>query len=399
MLECFNNILRTLKTVMKIKEILEKINPLKKDDYKNHIYGLILAGGGGTRLWPRSRQKTPKQFLKLFDNETLTQVAVRRFSEILPWEKIYIITVSNEYRAEVLKECPRLHRENVIVEPERRETGPAHGLGALVIQSKDPNAVIITEAADRIVKPISRYLDTLTAAAKKAYDSKVLITIGVEPRYPHTGMGHIRKGKKISVKGDIDFYVLDKFVEKPPIELAKKYTASGEYLWNTGVFVWRADVILSAIKVHAPRIWENLEKIRPQIGTIKQGEIIEKEYKEMPTISIDYAVAEKADNFVVVAGDFFWTDIGDWREVWANSKKDNKSNVVISGDEPGGEVLNVDTSDALIHTDGRMVAVVGLDNIIIVDTKDALLVCSKSHAQAVKNIVERLKEEKRADLL
>jgi len=384
---------------MKIKDILRKINPLSRDDYKKHLYGLILAGGGGTRLWPRSRQKTPKQFLKLFDNETLTQVAVKRFSEILPWENIYVITVSNEYRTEVLNECPRLHKENIIVEPQRRETGPAHGLGALVIQHKDPNAVIITEAADRIVKPIGRYLETLTAAAKKAYEDRVLITIGVEPRYPHTGMGHIKKGKKIPVKGNIDFYVLDKFVEKPEIELAKKYTTSGEYLWNTGVFVWRADTILSSIKTHAPKIWENLEKIKPHIGTIKQTEAVEKEYKEMPVISIDYAVAEKADNFVVVAGDFFWTDIGDWREVWANSKKDSRSNVVISGDEPGGEIFNIDTSDSMIHTDGRMIAVIGLDNIVIVDTKDALLVCSKSHAQSVKQVVEKLKEEKRAELL
>jgi mannose-1-phosphate guanylyltransferase len=358
-----------------------------------------LAGGGGTRLWPRSRQKTPKQFLKLFDNETLTQVAVRRFSEILPWEKIYVITVSNGYKSEILKECPRLHKENVIVEPQRRETGPAHGLGALVIQHKDPDAVIITEAADRLVKPIGRYLEVLAAAAKMAYEDKVLLTVGVEPRYPHTGMGHIKKGKKMPQKGDIDFYELEKFIEKPPIELAKKYTSSGDYLWNTGVFVWRADSILAAIKIHAPKIWANLDKIRPDVGTSNQAETIKREYKQMPVISIDYAVAEKASNFIVVVGDFFWTDIGDWREVWANSRKDNKSNVIISGDEPGGEVLNLDTSDALLHTDGRMIAIVGLDNIIVVDTKDALLVVSKSHAQDVKQVVEKLKEEKRTELL
>ena len=163
-----------------LKDFLKRTFGKKSSDsYKDHLYALILAGGGGTRLWPRSRNKTPKQFLKLFDNETLTQVAVRRFAEILPWEKIYIVTVSSEYKAEVLKECPKLHRENVIVESERRETGPAHGLGALIIQSKDPDAVIMTEAADRLVKPVSRYLQVLTASAKMAYEDRVLITIGV----------------------------------------------------------------------------------------------------------------------------------------------------------------------------------------------------------------------------
>jgi mannose-1-phosphate guanylyltransferase len=358
-----------------------------------------LAGGGGTRLWPRSRSKTPKQFLKLFDNETLTQVAVRRFAELLPWERIIIVTVSDAYKKEVLRECPKLLPENVVVEPERRETGPAHGLGALIIQNKDPNAVIMTEAADRLVKPISRYQEVLFAAAKAAYEDRVLIAIGVEPRYPHTGMGHIKKGKRLPVKGNIDFFALDKFVEKPELELAKKFTTSGDYLWNTGVFTWRADEILEALKVHAPKIWERLEALKPSIGTSKQEEAINREYKAMPTISIDYAVAEKAKNFAVVAGDFFWTDIGDWREVWANSKKDNKSNVIISGDEPGGEVINIDTTDALIHTDGRLIAVVDVDNLIIVDTKDALLVTSKSHAQSVKKVVERLKEEKRTNLL
>lgn len=363
------------------------------------MYALILAGGGGTRLWPRSRNKTPKQFLKLFDNETLMQVAVKRFSEVLPWEKIYVVTVSNEYKKEVLKECPRLHEDNVIVEPERRETGPAHGLGALIIQHKDPNAVIMTEAADRLVKPVSRYLDVLLAAARMAFEDKVLIAVGVEPRYPHTGLGHIEKGNKIPQKSDIDFYKLDKFIEKPSLELAKKYTESGNYLWNAGQYVWRADTLLLAFKENAPDIYKNLMEILPHLGTRDEKSFLENEYKKMPKISVDYAITEKSKNFIAVAGDFFWTDIGDWREVWANSKKDSQSNVLISGEEPGGEVITIGTTDSIIHTDGKMVAVVGLDNIVIVDTKDALLVASKSHAQEVKQIVEKLREEKRTELL
>jgi mannose-1-phosphate guanylyltransferase len=327
------------------------------------------------------------------------QVAVKRFSEVLPWEKIYVVTVSNDYKREVLRECPRLHEDNVIVEPERRETGPAHGLGALIIQHKDPNAVIMTEAADRLVKPIGRYLEVLTAAAKMAYEEKVLVAVGVEPRYPHTGLGHIKKGQKIPKKGNISFYKLERFVEKPSTELAKKYTESGDYLWNAGQYVWRADSLLTEFKENAPDIYKNLMEILPHLGTKEEKTFLESEYKKMPKISVDYAITEKSKNFVTVAGDFFWTDIGDWREVWANSKKDNQSNVVISGDEPGGEVVNIGTTDTLIHSDGRMVAVVGLDNIVIVDTKDALLVASKSHAQEVKQIVEKLKEEKRTELL
>ncbi|KKR41325.1 MAG: Mannose-6-phosphate isomerase, type 2 / mannose-1-phosphate guanylyltransferase (GDP) [Candidatus Woesebacteria bacterium GW2011_GWB1_40_12] len=162
---------------MKILKILSKLKMRGADDYKNHLYALILAGGGGTRLWPRSRQKTPKQFLKLFDNETLTQVAIRRFTEILPWENIFIVTVSSDYKKEILKEVPQMRPENIIVEPVRRETGPAHALGALYIESRDPDAVIMTESADRIVKPVSRYLETLLKAAKVAYQDHVLIAV------------------------------------------------------------------------------------------------------------------------------------------------------------------------------------------------------------------------------
>ncbi|MGA3291945.1 MAG: sugar phosphate nucleotidyltransferase [Candidatus Microgenomates bacterium] len=379
-----------------MKDFLSRFS---KTSYKDHLYALILAGGGGTRLWPRSRQKTPKQFLKLFDNQTLTQVAVNRFTEILPMERIFIVTVSEDYKREIIKEIPKFLKENIIVEPARRETGPAHALGALFIESKDPDAVIMTESADRLVKPVSRYLETLSTAAKVAYEKHVLIAMGVEPRYPHTGLGHIKKGTKLNLEKNVDFYKLEQFVEKPPLDLAKKYTASGKYLWNAGQYVWRADDLLNAYKVHKPEIYKNLQEIKPHLGKSDEAKFFVSEYKKMPSISVDYAISEKEKNFYVVAGDFFWTDIGDWREVWANSKKDSKSNVIISGDEPGGEVMVFDTTDSLIHSDGRMISVVGLDNIVIVDTKDALLVCSKSHAQSVKKIVEKLKEDKRTSLL
>ncbi len=358
-----------------------------------------MAGGGGTRLWPVSREATPKQFLKLFNKQTLTQITAKRFSEILAWEKIFVVTVSNEYKSEILKEVPQLLARNIIVEPTRRDTAPAHGIGATFIYKKDPDAVIITESADRLVKPVRQYLTTLKAAAKVAYEKRVLVAMGVEPRYPHTGYGYIKSGKELFSIGKVDFYELVKFVEKPPLALAKKYVASGNYYWNAGQFVWRADVILEAIKNHAPSVGKRLNNIASKLGTGQEKSTIEREYKEMPKISIDYAVAEKANNFVVVAGEFFWTDIGDWKEVWENLLKDEQGNVIINGDGPGGSIINIDTSDALIHPDGRMVAVIDVDNIVVVDTKDALLVVSKSRAQSVKQIVEKLREKKRKELL
>jgi mannose-1-phosphate guanylyltransferase len=373
------------------------------DSYKDHLYALILAGGGGTRLWPRSRNKTPKQFLKLFKNTTLTQITAKRFTKILPWNKIYCVTVSDEYKKEILREVPHFLSENILVEPARRDTGPAHGLGAAYLYNLDPEAVIITEAADRLVKPVSRYLSVLKAAAKTAYDNHLMVTVGVEPRYPHVGYGHIKKGKKWGTVGrDIKFYKLDKFVEKPPLNLAKRYTSSGNYFWNAGQFVWRADDLLAALQKHAPKIEKHLKNIMDTWKTKTKKDdkkVIDREYKSMSKISIDYAVAEKAKNFLVVAADFFWTDIGDWKEVWENLSKDELGNVIIDGDEKGGSVYNIDTSDALIHTNGRPIAVIDVDNVVVVDTKDALLVCSKSKAQNVKKIVNKLKQEGRKELL
>ncbi len=188
-------------------------------------------------------------------------------------------------------------------------------------------------------------------------------------------------------------------MEKPSLELAKKYTSSGEYYWNAGQYVWRADSLLEAFGKYEPTIREKLNNILNVIGSQNEKKTVLSEYESMPKISIDYALAEKADNMAVVPGEFFWTDIGDWKEVWENLNKDENGNVIIDGDEPGGRVMNIDTTEALIHSDGKLIAVIGIDNIVVVDTKEALLVVSKSRAQSVKKIVEELKKEKAEDLL
>ncbi len=360
---------------------------------------MVLAGGGGTRLWPKSREKNPKQFLPIFDKQTLTQITLKRLSKILPWERIFVVTVSEEYKKEILREVPDFYKENVIVEPARRETGPAHGLGALYIHKKDPEAVIMTESADRLVRPVEKYLKTLEIAASVAFEKGFLVAMGVKARYANPGYGHIKKGDEWKAIDGIRFYKLEKFVEKPPLEIAEQYTKSGDYYWNAGQFVWRADSLLGSLEKYAPEVSGKLKKIEPFLGTQKEGPILKTVYESMPKVAIDYAVAEKDKNFLVVEGDFYWTDIGDWKEVWDNLPKDKDNNVIIDGEIPGGRVINIDTSETLIHTDGRLIAAIDVDDIAIVDTKDILLVCRKSRAQSVKKIVEQLKEEKRTELL
>lgn len=367
--------------------------------YRQHLYGLIMAGGGGTRLWPLSREATPKQFLKMFGTETLVEITAKRFSSFLPWDKIYVSTSSIQYKKNITKLLPRLPKDNVIVEPTRKDSGPAYSLGAMKIFSRDPDAVIVNEASDHFIDPLSEFKKTVYSAANIAYKENVMIAIGIAPTYPHTGMGHMKIGKKYTVSEHKNVYKLDKFVEKPKLEIAKRYTASGKYLWNAALWVWRADSLISAIEKHAPDIYAPLFKIGKAIGTRDEQKVITKEFMKMPKIAIDYAIAEKANNFLMLVGEFHWTDIGDWNEVWKNLPKDETGSVVIGDPDKKAEIISIDTSDTLIHRNGRTIAVIDVDNIVIVDTEDALLVCSKSKAQSVKQIVEKLKEKNRKDLL
>lgn len=369
------------------------------DDFRDHVFALIVAGGGGTRMWPRSREKTPKQFLKLFGNQTLMQITSDRLSKFIPWEKIFVITVSNAYRNEILKEVPRIKKSNIIVEPFRRDSGPAHALGAAYIYKKDPKAVIINSAADHLIEPQSEYKKTVLVCAEAAFKERALVAVGIPPFYPHTGMGHIKRGQRELVVSDRVVYEVEKFVEKPELSLAKRYTNSGKYYWNAAQYVWRADTFLKALKKHAPKIAERIEKITKYIGTNKERLVTATQYKAMPKISVDYAVSEKAKNFLLVPAYFNWTDVGDWNEVWKHLPKDNNGNAILDGDEPGGEVINIDTSNALIQKDGRLIAAIDVDDIVIIDTKEILLVCKKNRAQSVKKVVTKLKEDGRNDLL
>jgi len=379
---------------------------MEKDSYKDHLYALIVAGGGGTRLWPRSRNKTPKQFLPFFDGKTLTQITAERFNKMVPWERIFVVTTTNDYKKEVVKEVPKLLEENIIVEPVRKNTAPAHGLGALYIYNKDKDAVILNESADHLVSPFRQYSSAMKSAASAVFGGDYLLAVGIKPSYPNVGYGYIKRGKKLGIFEGHTVYKLDQFTEKPKLEVAKKYISTGFYTWNANEYVWRADSFLKALREFEPKVAEALDRITDAIGTRNESTAISTAYREMPDqttdgkpLSIDFAVAEKAKNFLTISVDYNWTDIGDWKELWQNLPKDHAGNVLIDGNEEGGEILNIDTTDALIHKDGRLIAVVDVDNLIIVDTKDALLVTTKSRAQSVKKIVESLKKQGKKELL
>jgi len=372
------------------------------NSYKEHLYALIVAGGGGTRLWPKSRNATPKQFLKLFENKTLTQITAHRFNKIIPWENIFVVPVSEDYKKEILKEVPQILPQNIIVEPLRKNTAPAHGIGAAYIYKKDKDAVILNESADHLVNPDDLYFKTLHAADSGDW----IVTIGIRPTYPGTGYGHIKKGKKFGDFEGEDVYEFEGFIEKPSLEMAEKFNQTGQYFWNANEYVFRADTYLKALREFEPEVGAAIDNIYEAIGSPQEEKVIREEYQRIPdktkdgkAMSIDYAVSEKAKNILLVVASYHWTDIGDWSEVWENLPKDKDNNVIIDGDEPGGRVINIDTSETLIHMDGRLIAVVDVDDIAIVDSKDVLLVCKKSRAQSVKKIVEQLKVEKKTELL
>lgn len=317
----------------------------------------------------------------------------------MDWEHIFAVTTSDAYKKEIMREVPEFISKNIIVEPMKRNTAAAHALGAIYISKVDSNAIILNETADHLVDPQREYLKNLLSAAEAVYKKDVMLAIGIKPTYPNVGYGYIKLGEKQSEIDNKHIFKLDSFKEKPDLETAKHYLADGKYFWNGGQYVWSAETFLNALKKHAPNIFEGINIIGDSIKMPNLDKIISDVYEKLPDVSVDYAVSEKADNFITMIADYGWTDIGDWKEVWENSPKDNDGNVIITDGDKNGEVINIDTTDALIHSDGRLIAAIDVDNLIIVDTKEVLLICSKSHAQSVKKIVEKLKEQNRKELL
>lgn len=366
---------------------------------KKHLFLLVLCGGGGTRLWPRSRNAHPKQFARLLGKETLLQMTINRFKGFLSFEKIFVVTTSNEYGRLVQKQIPQIPKKNIIIEPARRDTAMAHGLGAAYIQKIDPDAVILTESADRPIGDVKAYLRNFLVSAKVASEGNILVTTGVKPDFPHTGLGYVKKGKLEKKIGGKPVYRVEKFAEKPDLKTAQKYQKDKDYYWHTGFYVWKASSYISALKKHAPELGEGIEKILKALGTFKEKRVVKQVYESVPKISVDYAVGEKAKNFYTVIGNFEWDDVGDWKNVYDLIKKDKDGNAVLKFGTDKGEFIGIESRNNLIQFDDQLIALVGVEDLVVVDAGDIVLVCKKDKAQDVKKMVNLLKEKKREEYL
>lgn len=361
------------------------------------IKSVILCGGTGTRMWPMSRTNSPKQFQKLVGNVSMFRHALDNLLLGFEPEDI-LVSTGKQYVNQIIKEAPEIPLENFIIEPEMRDTAAAIGYIAVVLSKKFPNSIVNTRwGADHIVKNEKEFVKSLKAAAKVAKEKKVIVNVDTRPTYPNVNLGYIQIGKTIGRVDDYDIFEVVRQIEKPDLEKAKKFMKSWNYLWHTGYAVWNVDFMLSLYKEHAPEIYKSLIKIKDSIGTSKEQEITAQEFAKIPKISVDYLIYEKLKpgQQLDIPADLGWSDIGAWNILKDELSNDNLDNVT------KGYTINLDTKDCLVYSnvDKKVIATIGLEEMIIVDTKDALLVCPKNRSQDVKKIVEKLKEEKKQEYL
>ncbi len=355
-------------------------------------YAVIMAGGVGSRFWPRSRAKTPKQLLNIFGDRTMIQQTVDRIAGMISSENTMIVT--NILQAEeIRKQLTQLRSENILIEPVGRNTAPCIGLAAVHILKKDPQGIMAVLAADHLIRNPERFREQLEFAAGIAERSETCVTLGIHPDRPVTGYGYIRfdPDQSQSEKNCSANKVI-RFVEKPDIEKAEQYIRSGEYLWNSGMFVWKASTIMNLIRELLPDLYRGLEVISRGIGTPDYEQILQEVYHQLKPISIDYGVMERTREVWVVKSDFGWSDVGSWEEVYQLLNHDEYGNAV-----PLSHTL-IRTRNSFFST-GKHVAAIGIENLILVETEDAILLCRREDAQDVKKIADELEKNNNRKLL
>jgi mannose-1-phosphate guanylyltransferase len=356
----------------------------------SHLYGLILAGGRGTRFWPRSRRANAKQVLKFFGDRSLIQQTVDRLRPVLPPDRIWILT-NDHLRAEIVKQLPEVPKKQILAEPAQRNTAPAIGLAAHILQSIDPEAVMGVFPADHVIGKPRDYMRLIRPAFKAAKEGKIVV-LGIEPRWAETGYGYIEFPEKWPVSSGQ--CPVKSFREKQDAATAAEFLKAGNFYWNAGMFFWKTSVLLDALRRFLPETAELIAGL-PAFSSRQFGAKLAQVFPRCENISIDYAVLEKAANVVgIAAGDIGWNDVGSWDAVYELQKRDAQGNAV-----RGDALIEASGGNYVDGAKNKLIALLGVQDLIVVDTPDALLIADRSRAQQVGDLVKQLEKQKRDDLL
>ena len=348
-----------------------------------NIYGVIMAGGGGTRFWPLSRQEEPKQLLNLSGKDLMINETIDRISAITDKNHIFVVTNVTQVAKMKHATAGRVQEDHILAEPCARNTSACIAYAAMEIVKKHGDGIMCVLPSDHFIKDTVVFARVLNNAIEVAKREDKLITIGIQPTYSATGYGYIKFDKS-----DVnDAKSVIEFKEKPDIEKAKEYLSSGNYVWNSGMFVWKASTILKKFEELLPEVYACVTKIGNAMGTLEEKKVIEEVYPVIPSISVDYGILEKSDDILVIAGDFGWNDVGSWENLNVIYDEDENGNILI------GNQVNIDTKNTISYAKKRLVATVGVENLIIVETEDAIFVCDRNRAQDVKCIVDELKSK------
>jgi mannose-1-phosphate guanylyltransferase len=368
---------------------------MRKMNIDNHFYAVIMAGGGGTRLWPVSRKRSPKQMLRIIGNQSLFQLAVARLSGLFPPERIFVVTLA-EQAASLETECPELPLENFLIEPAPRGTASVVGLAASFIKYKDKEAVMAVLTADHIIENTILFQQLLTTAYEIA-EKDYLVTLGIEPTYPSTGYGYIESGKLIAEKFELSANEVIRFIEKPDEQKAEQFLTKGGYFWNSGMFIWKVDRILEEFELQMPVLKRTLNLLYSVMGGPIYKELLDKEWLKITPQTIDYGIMENASRVAVLpVKGLGWSDVGSWDSLINFLKRDDQGNVFF-----GSNQITVDTKNSIIYqsSSNRLAVTIGIEDVVIIDTDDALLVCRRGETQKVRQIVELLKQKKMQNYL